>query len=428
MKLLNRSILHLSGLLLFIVGLMAVIFYINMLDEIRDSVDKGLDNYKHQIIVKAQTDSSLLRINNFEEGFFSFHEIPGPRKFKMKDRYTDTLMYMQETGDRKRELEPVRMLSTVFESQGKYYELRIINSMVEEDELIEGLLWEAFWFYVVLIAGIIVINNFVLQRLWKPFYSFLNQLKKFRLGNTGDFPQVKTNTNEFNDLQSAVNTLLEHSTETFERQKQFIGNASHELQTPLAIALTKLELFIEKGGMDKMQAEELAGIMHIIERMIRLNKSLLMLTKIENRQFSGSEEVSITGVLHQCVAELREAASHKKVAIHVEENGKLPVQMDPVLANIIISNLLRNAVFHNIPEGTVMIHAGKNSITICNTAKGDALPEDKVFTRFYKPGNESTGTGLGLAIVKAICNMYNFVVSYRFENFQHCFKIEFSNS
>src|SRR5690606_7914167 len=175
------------------------------------------------------------------------------------------------------ELEPVRMLTTAFENNGNYYELQIINSMVEEDDLIEELIYDAIWLYFLLIISLVVINNFVLQRLWKPFYSFLNQLKNYRIGSSKNFPEACTKTKEFTDLQNAVNILLQHNIETYEQQKQFIGNASHELQTPLAIATNKLELLIEKGNLQSEQAENIAEVMSMIERLVRLNKSLLLL-------------------------------------------------------------------------------------------------------------------------------------------------------
>ena len=160
---------------------------------------------------------------------------------------------------------PCECLSTAFESYGRYYELTIVNSMVEEDDLIEELLRKAVWLYVILIAAIIIINNVVLQRLWKPFYDFLEQLKGYRLGSSKNLPEAKTKIKEFTDLQFAVKKLLQHSIETYQQQKQFIGNASHELQTPLAIIINKLELLIEKGNLTDSQAESIAEVMNIVE-------------------------------------------------------------------------------------------------------------------------------------------------------------------
>lgn len=423
MKLLNKSIIYLSVSLFFIIGIWSVVFYFNMLDEIKESVDEGLDNYKRQIVYQAQKDRTVLAKNNFDEGFFAIRKITQTQALSVKDRYIDTLLYMQDVDDESPELEPVRLLTTAFENNGNYYELQIINSMVEEDDLVEELLREALGLYLLLIAAVIIINNFVLQRLWKPFYSFLNQLKNYRIGSGKNFPEANTKIKEFTDLQNAVNILLQHNIETYEQQKQFIGNASHELQTPLAIATNKLELLIEKGNLQREQAENIAEIMSIIERLVRLNKSLLLLTKIENKQFLENKTVSLNEVVKQSVNDLEEMAEFKNVKIAIDEKAELTTEMDISLANIIVSNLLRNAIFHNASNGNVSVEISKNTIKIINTGIENSLNAEKIFSRFYKSETDQNGTGLGLAIVKAICDLYNFSISYRFENALHCFEI-----
>lgn len=427
MKLLNQSIKYLSVSILFILSLWAVVFYFNMLREIKESVDEGLENYKRQIIYNAKTDSTLLAKKDFDEGLFTVLEISESQAKLAKDSYADTLLYMQDADDEQPELEPVRMLTTAFEANGRYYELVIITSMVEEDDLIEELLWEALWLYLILVASIIVINNFVLQRLWKPFYDFLSQLKSYRLGSSRNLPEVKTQIKEFMDLQAAVNALLQHTLETYEQQNQFIGNASHELQTPLAIATNKLELLIEKGELQNSQAESIAEVMNIIGRLVRLNKSLLFLTKIENKQFLNNQTVSINDLVRQTAADLEEMAEFNQVQISVEETTNLAVEMDASLANTVVSNLLGNAIFHNMPNGTVTIAIAENTVRVCNTGKSGPLDAQKIFTRFYKSESGQSGTGLGLAIVKAICGLYGYSVSYRFEDGLHCFELHFGD-
>ncbi|MBP9140810.1 MAG: HAMP domain-containing histidine kinase [Chitinophagales bacterium] len=396
-----------------------------MLNEIKDSIDEGLENYKRLIIQNASQDSTILEQHAFDENFFSIQKRSKKQAFSIRDRYIDTLLYMQDDDDKETEAEPVRMLITAFELKGQYYELKVANSMVEEDDLIESLLHDTIWLYVSLIIGIILINNFVLKKLWKPFYALLNQLKNFRLGKTQALPSVKTKTKEFTDLQNVVNVLLQHTTQTYEQQKQFIGNASHELQTPLAIATNKLELLIEKGDLQNEQAENIAEVMGIIERLVRLNKSLLLLTKIENKQFLDNQTVSLNEIVRKNVSDLEEIALFKNVKFYVNETAQLSVQMDASLANVIISNLLRNAIFHNIPNGSVTLLITDKAVKISNTGSGQMLDKNLTFTRFYKPNNQTSGTGLGLAIVKAISDAYNFKVSYSFENSQHCFQIFF---
>lgn len=420
MKLLNKSLIYLSVSLFFIIGLWAVVFYFNMLGEIKESVDEGLEHYKRQIIFKAQKDSSLLLQSNFDEGFFSIREISQANALNVKDTYVDTLMLMQDADDEAPELEPVRLLTTAFENKGKYYELQIINSMVEEDDLVEELLRETIALYLLLIIAIVIINNFVLKQLWQPFYSFLTQLKNYRIGKK--FPEVKTQTREFNDLQKAVNILLQHNIEIYEQQKQFIGNASHELQTPLAIATNKLELLIEKGNLQPDQAESIAETMSIIERLVRINKSLLLLTKIENKQFLENENVSINKVVKQVINDLEEIAEFKNVKISVFETAELTAKMDISLTNVVVSNLLKNAIFHNVENGVVNVEIAENVIKISNTGIKAPISPQKIFSRFHKSENNTNGTGLGLAIVKAVSDLYGFSITYCYKNDLHVFE------
>ncbi|WP_047245510.1 sensor histidine kinase [Maribacter thermophilus] len=425
MKLLNQSIKYISISILAIVTVWAAVFYYNMLNEIKGSIDEGLEHYKRIIINNAQKDSTILNKRQFDESFFATRKIPKKQALSVTDTYLDTIFYMQDADDKKPEAEPVRMLVTAFEVDGEYYELKVANSMVEEDDLIKELFNDTIWLYFSLIIGVVLINNFVLKRLWKPFYEFLGQLKNFRLGHSRTFPKVKTNTKEFTDLQNAVNVLLQHTLETYEQQKQFIGNASHELQTPLAIATNKLELLIEKGNLENEQAQNIAEILQIIERLVKLNKSLLLLTKIENKQFLENQEVSLNKVVTKSMGDLEDIAAFKDVTISLRKKAELSFKMDASLANVIISNLLRNAIFHNIPNGKVTVEITESSLKISNTGDPQKLDENLIFTRFYKPDNVSKGTGLGLAIVKAISDLYGLKVSYAFENDLHSFKIIF---
>ncbi|AZA73086.1 sensor histidine kinase [Chryseobacterium indoltheticum] len=425
MKLLNKSILHLMTYLLLIVSLWSVIFYFNMLDEIKGSVDEELENYKRQIVFKAEKDPTILQQKTFDEGFFSVNKISKEKALSFKDTYEDTEIYAQDADDEAPELEPVRILTTVFEQNGSFYQLKIFNNMVEEDDLVKELLWDAAGLYVLLIFSILVINNWVLQRLWKPFYELLNELKNYRLGISKSFPQVETKTKEFSDLQDAVTTLLQYSEKSYEQQKEFIGNASHELQTPLAIAIGKLELLIEKENFTENQAAKIAEIMEIIERLVRLNKSLLLLTKIENKQFFDNQEIKVNDIVEKNIEDLQDIAEFKEVEISFSENSELLVKADAVLINIIVSNLLRNAIFHNIKSGKVEVQINAKKLIVKNTGIENSLHPEKIFTRFQKSEHHQSGSGLGLAIVQAIAELYDFSVSYDFKNGMHEFTVNF---
>jgi two-component system sensor histidine kinase QseC len=427
MKLLNQSLKYLSIYILIIVSAWAVLFYINMLNEIKSSTDESLENYKRIIIQNTQTDASILTKSHFDASLFTIRKIDKQKALAAKDQYSDTVIFMQDADDQNPEAEPVRMLTTSFETQGNYYELKIANSIVEEDDLIDELFWDVVWLYIILIVSIILVNNMVLKKLWKPFYDFLHQLKSYHLGATQKLPEVSSNIKEFQDLQKAVNTLLQHSNLAFELQKEFIGNASHELQTPLAIVINKLELLLEKDNLQNENVEKIAEIFQIITRLIGLNKSLLLLSKIDNKQFFDNQNVSINKLVVEMVHELEEIASFKAIKISIVEKSTLNINIDPTLATIIVSNLLKNAIFHNFENGCIEIEISKDKFQICNTGKNEMLKTEKVFNRFQKSDSETSGTGLGLAIVKAIADLYHFPIYYDFKNDKHHFTLDFSS-
>lgn len=412
MNLLNHTLKYLAIALLGILSVWAVLFYINMLDEVYDSLDDGLDNYKMLIIDKVREDPGTLSRNTFGEGNYEIFEISEKEARKIKDIYQDTLMYMQNEKD----LEPVRMLSTAFFQNGKHYELKIISSMVEEDDLIEDLFFALIWLYVALLASILLVNNLLLQKVWKPFYDLLEQLKRFRLGKEQSFEPVETNVKEFRVLNETVGALVNHAVDIYSSQKQFIENASHELQTPIAISMNKLELLAERNNLHESDMETVGQVIQTLERLTRLNKSLLLLSKIENRQFSEAEIVSVNQILKELTEEFADFAAFKNVTISLDEKADLRALMSKDLAAILISNLLKNAIVHNISAGTVNIEINTHSFKITNSAKAAALDPEKMFHRFHKDSNDKNNTGLGLAIVKAIVGFYGFEIRYWFED------------
>lgn len=424
MKLLNQSILFISVSILAIIGLWGILFYFNMNNEIKESVDEGLDNYRRQIVYQAHQDTVLLKRVDFNEGFYAIHEITRDQAEKITDRYSDTTIFIPKGADNI-DLHPYRMLTTAFKDDGRYYQLRVINSMVEKDDLISQTFRNIIGLYFILIISIIIINNLILRRVWKPFYSLLRQLKSFNIGSNASIPKIETSTTEFQDLQEAIKTLLSHARSAYQQQKEFIGNAAHELQTPLSIALNRLELLLEKQDLTPIHAEDIAETMKLIERMTRLNKSLLLLTKIENFQFNQKQKISFNALTHAIIHEVEEGAAFKSINITLEEQEKLMADMDPSLAEILIANLIRNAIFHSPNDGLVDITLTKQLFTIRN--QGIKPLDDRfIFNRFHKLSSKPDRTGLGLSIVKAICKLYGFHISYHFADNQHTFTINFS--
>lgn len=427
MKLLNQSLKWLMMPMIIIFSLWSLFLYFRIHNEIKGSVDEGLENYKRQVISQLLSDSSIIKTSTLDEGVFFFKEISVDEALKYKDRYIDTLIYMQDADDLAAELEPVRKLSTAIQYQDEYYELNIIQPMIEEDDMIKQLSWSILWLFIMLILTMVWGNNYVLQRLWEPFYKLLSHIKNFRLGSSGyELPEIKTNTREFNDLHRSLNVLLKQNSSAYEQQKLFIGNASHELQTPLATVINKLELLIESGDLVDVQAQAIGEVLVIIERLVRMNKSLLMLTKIENLQYVDNKVLSINEIVKRSLEEMSDIIEFKRVSVTYSEAMDISVIMDVSLAEVMIANLLRNSIFHNYVEGDINIQIDQNVLIVCNTGADQPLDSYKVFDRFYKKDTNGGGSGLGLSIVKAICDLYGFTIEYEYNQHSHCFRVTFN--
>jgi len=419
MKVLNYTTSYLAVVLLFVITIWAAVFYFAMLDEIYDSLDDGLDNRKGLIIQKAARDSIQLPVTDFGENDFTIKEIDNGNAIQFLDVYRDTLMFMQNEQD----FEPVRLLESVFQLNDKYYKMQVITSMVEEDDLIAELLYALIGLYIGLIAIILILNNFLLKRIWRPFYHLLKQLKNFKLEKPSIEVQ-QTNIDEFQLLNTAVQRMLKSNIDSYNSQKNFIENASHELQTPLAITINKLEVLAEQENLSEEGSNLIASALDNLERLTRLNRSLFLLSNIENNQYLVSQPISIKEILKKVIEDFGDQLSYSQITLNFNDQQDCNVTMNPDLAIIFITNLVKNAIVHNHPGGTINIFLKSNGLTIDNTGKNQSLDKQKLFTRFNKEKQSQTSTGLGLSIVKAIADLYYFSVSYTFTGV-HVMQVDF---
>lgn len=420
MKVLNYTTSYFAIVLLFLITIWAGIFYFAILDEIYDSIDDGLDNRKGLIIQKAVSDSALLPKTAFGEGDFTIFETNAREAKNFHDVYRDTLMFMQNEQD----FEPVRLLESVFHLHDKYYKMQVITSMVEEDDLISELLIALIWLYLGLIATILLLNNFLLKRIWRPFYHLLKQLKDFRLEKPSI--QVKqTNIDEFKLLNEAVQKMVKSNINSYNSQKHFIENASHELQTPLAISLNKLEVLAEQEQLTVEGSKLLESALDNLDRLTRLNRSLLLLSKIENNQYLSAEQISMNVLVKKVVNDFEDQLTYSQITLIIAADQECIVNMNHDLAVIFITNLVKNAIVHNHPGGSVDIMLKSTSLSVINTGQKEALDQQKLFTRFNNNENQSkSSTGLGLSIVKAIADLYQFNLSYYFTG-KHIIQADF---
>lgn len=422
MKLINHTLLFLSAILFVTVSLWAVLFYFQLLNQIKTTVDEGLVNYKIVLIDKLKDDSLIVQQNVFLENNFIIQSVSENYALKVRDSYKDTLIFSVLKNKSYR----TRLLTTAFvASNGKYYEMKMISQELDNSKLIKKLATSLLWLFLFLFISTIFVNNFVLKKTWKPFYELLKYLNEFRLEKDTLREPAETKIREFSMLNKSIRKLLKSNVDIFNSQMQFIENASHELQTPLAIGINKLELLAGAKDMSPEHIRKIGNIIETFQRLSSLNKSLLLLSKIENKQFISEEQLSFDEVLSRIIDDFSDFSEFRKIKTTYHKEDLWFIKINKDLADILVMNLVKNAIIHNRQGGEIVFKLSASYFTIENTSDEPEMPSDKLFERFNRNPKSKNSTGLGLAIVKAIADACGLSVTYSF-NGRHVFKVSSS--
>lgn len=341
--------------------------------------------------------------------------------FKIK---RDSIFYSSYLDTLANENEPYRVLLSPVSIEGKPFVLAAQINLVESEDMIRGIAVLFVLILIILLAGLYFITRMLSKRLWEPFYFTLGQVESFELDKNTKTQFIPTDVEEFSRLNQSVSKLFEKNSRVYKSQKEFIENASHELQTPLALFRAKLDALAQQLPFTEEIGKTLSVLNDAVTRLTRINKNLLLLSKIENDHYSDTDQFSINGLLEKQVAFLMEQADETDVAVRLIANEPLPVQANAALLEIAISNLLLNALRHNRRGGNITIACEEQTLKIANTSNAAALDTTKLFQRFAN--TQSTGgNGLGLAIVKKVADMHGWRLEYKFDGEMHIFLIIF---
>jgi signal transduction histidine kinase len=347
-------------------------------------------------------------------------DIRPDRMYDPKQLYTTVSVY----DSIEREIKPYRQLTSGLLVRGQPYALKLRMSLVENDELISvlGIVMAAV--IVLLTAGLFFINRALSKAILSPFYNTLQKLKAYELDKGHAFEYDESRIIEFNDLNQALRLLTEKNRLAFEQQKAFIENAAHELQTPLAIFQSKLDLLMQSHDLTEEQAILVKDMMGTNQRIARLNRSLLFISKLENEQFLEKEPVDVDALLREALQNFHFLTDTSAITTTAEiENCTL--YSNKYLIEVLLSNLVRNAYQHNIAKGHVAVKLTKQEFVIRNSGDSQALRPGSLFKRFVKGKANSDSTGLGLSIAEKICRLSGFSISYSFVNNEHVFTVSF---
>jgi len=379
-------------------------------------LDNTLRVEEAEIINYIKTNNKLPEATNYRDQRTSFEEVAQPvvRKF---DNVKICGQHHHKDHDSYRELSfPVSI-------DGKNYKASVTKSEEEMEDLVKMIVLITIGIIIFLLLILFITNRVLLRKLWEPFYGTLQSIKQFNFSNRQNIPSQKTNIDEFKDLEVAVNTMQLRIIKDYETLKNFADNASHEMQTPLAILNSKLDLLIQEPDLTESQTKQLQAMYDAMSRLTNLNKSLLLLTKIENNQFKTTTPLQFDVLLKDKLNQLEDLINAKHLTV-TKDLESFTLQMDNYLADILLNNLLGNAIRHNNENGVINLNLTENHFLISNTGPAFDFDKSHIFDRFKK-NDGSDGTGLGLAIVKQICDNYGFTISYSFQNNLHSFEILF---
>ena len=420
MKLFHLVLWRLSLALVVVFTVWAWLFYLAIIEEVNDEVDDSLEDYSEQLIVRALLGEEMPDTSNGSNNQYYLYEVSKEYAAAYPQiTYRDEMVYITE----KREEEPARVLITIFQAPNdRYMELVVYTPTIEKMDLQRAILGWIVFLYVMLLLVILLITAWVYRRNMKPLYHLLGWLDRYQLGHPNEPLDNKTTITEFHHLNETVTEFAGRNEKLFEQQKQFIGNASHEMQTPLAICRNRLEMLMEDESLSERQLEELMKTHRTLENLTRMNRSLLLLCKIENGQYMDKRPVCLNELLKHYIDDYQEVYAYRKIRVEMQLEKSFCVEMNDSLATVLVTNLLKNAFVHNVEEGLICVETDKQAFVIRNTG-GEALDGKRIFERFYQGKKKEGSTGLGLALVDTICKMNQLHIRYFYENGLHCFEI-----
>ncbi len=415
----NRTTLLATIIVLLVSG---VCYYFMIRYVLIHQLDKDLKVEEQEINHYITNNNTLPESSKEKDQWVEFSLSPNnvPRKFSSYT-YLD-----KHDNNNENDYDSRRQLVFPVNVNGQWYRAAVSKSQIETEDLLKLIFLITLCVLLLLLITLFLTNRFLLSKLWNPFNITLHALKQFQFNDGDKLKLGKTDINEFKELNDSVTIMTDRIQNDYMALKRFTENASHEMQTPLAIIYSKLDLLIQNEDFDQQQTKHLQDIYGSVTKLTKLNKSLLLLTKIENNQFQKKKTVQLDMLIQEKLHQFEESILQKQLIINLQSQPET-VLCNKTILDILIGNLLNNAIRYNYPNGNIGIQVSANQLTISNTSSIPKLDSNMLFQRFYRHSEtKQDGNGLGLSIVKQICDVEGFKLMYTFINEEHCFCVQFS--
>lgn len=395
--------------------LVSAFFLTNEADEYINKELEGRFNHTEQKIRRALQQKETERAKRYAE----ITIINGKPSDSSLVTYSDTLITDSDIAEK----DFFRKKTFYVEQEGSFFKVSIIKSIGDfyrlRDDIFEALL-PAFFLLAVII---VVFNYFLSGYFFKPFNMILNHMRAFKVGQKNP-EHVETSTTEFIRMQNLFSRMVKRIDEDYNNLKEYTENMAHEIQTPLSIIRNKAENLLADEELMNRHGHDIKIIFDETNYLSRLGQALNLFTKIENREFSNPQDIKTEEVIRKHLAAINDTIRMKNIKVETDLSAGHSLFLDPSLLDILIKNMLRNAIKYAGTEGPIIITTKNDSLTFSNFGEPLSFPEEKLFIRFQHNNNSMKSLGLGLAIVKKICDLNNLKISYKYSESQHFFTIK----
>ena len=319
------------------------------------------------------------------------------------------------------------VVTSFYAVNGKYYRITTYSYIPSFYQLLPGVVDSFKWILLVLLVLVAISSKLIPKYILSPLSRTLKVIQYFDLKQRKPIRLPETRTSEFKELNIFLKKMTDKALEDYQSLKEFAENASHELQTPTAIIRGKLELLMESDIQDD-QAILIAEMHNALEKLSRIHSSLTLLTKLENKEYVTEIPVCLSELTRETLVSFDELIQMKSLTLkcHIEDN--VYIHLHSSLADLLLTNLVSNAIRHNIPGGTIRVSLTKTGLVIANSGLTPQVPVTELFERFKKGDPASDSIGIGLAIVRQICELMNFNIIYEYAASQHTIAISFQPS
>lgn len=414
MKLINkisRFFLY-SSIVIFIIVSTGLYFVIGT--AISDETDEQLVNISRKVVHEIRNGKAV--------SFPPFVEIISVDQSSKKNEFKDVLIKSIEED----EGEPFRQLTSFVKMDGRNYKIITRISLIEKEEMLFSIITVTLAAVFFLVLILYFTNKTVSKKILKDFYDTLKKLENFSLKNDDGLNLTKSKIEEFEQLNKSLLFLSERAKREYQSLKEFSEETNHELQTPIAVVKSKLELLLQCSDLSEDNFSALAVSLKSLNKLERINKSILLLNKLEHTDLFEKTEINISEEIKNIVTDYNDFITSRNITINVLLGDGILVKANQSLINILFGNLISNAIKHNIQNGTINIELKEDKLFISNTGLKPKGKTDKFFERFYKESDSSEAVGLGLTIVKKICDLYKIGISYQFIYELHTLALNFN--